>query len=134
MTIAPRWSRGPPKKAWASKTRPIAAPKVPWSSPTRWALAQSLLNEKKGHTELDGRLLLALLAVLREQLLPPSLHDKHVVDRHNVNVLDTLGLELVVSLDVSRNLVRAGGGEAVSSVLVQAQSSFNRLTLRERER
>ena len=62
---------------------------------------------------------MTLLAVLREQLLPPSLHDKHVVDGDNIDVLDTLRLELVVSLEVTRDLVRACGGEAASSVEVQ---------------
>lgn len=72
--------------------------------------------DDSGHTELDGGLLLTLLAVFREQLLPPSLHDKHVVDGDDIDVLDTLGLELVVSLEVTRDLVRACGGEATWSV------------------
>jgi hypothetical protein len=55
---------------------------------------------------------LTLLVVLAEELLPPCLHDKHVVDGNNVDLLDTLGLELVVSLDVTRDLVRARGREA----------------------
>ena len=66
-------------------------------------------------TKLDGGRLLALLAVFAQQLLPPSLHDKHVVDGNDVDVVDALGLELVVSLDVRRDLVRARGGEAVGA-------------------
>lgn len=68
------------------------------------------------HTELDGRGLLALLLVLGEEILPPCLHDKHVVDGNNVNVLDTLALELLVLLDITRYLVGTRWREAVISL------------------
>ena len=70
------------------------------------------MNTRGWLTKLDGGGLLTLLAVLAQQLLPPCLHDKHVVDGNNVDLLDTLGLELVVFLDVTRDLVRARWGEA----------------------
>jgi hypothetical protein len=60
---------------------------------------------------------LALLAVLAQQLLPPSLHDEHVVNGDDVNLLDTLGLVLVVLLDVARDLVGTSWGEAGSGQL-----------------
>jgi hypothetical protein len=68
------------------------------------------------HTELDGRSLLALLLVLGKKILPPCLHDKHVVDGNNVDVLDTLTLELLVLLDVTRDLVGTRWREATISL------------------
>jgi hypothetical protein len=68
------------------------------------------------HTELDGRGLLALLLVLGEEILPPCLHDKHVVDRNNVDILDTLTLELLVLLDITRDLVGTRWREAIISL------------------
>jgi len=53
------------------------------------------------------------LVGLAEDVLPPSGHDKHVVHRDDVDLLDTLGLELVVSLNVGGDLVRTRGREAV---------------------
>ena len=55
---------------------------------------------------------MTLLSVLAQQLLPPSLHDKHVVDCDDVDFVDTLGLVLVVLLDIARDLVRTGGRES----------------------
>jgi hypothetical protein len=74
-----------------------------------------LNNQAEERTELDGRGLFALLVVLGEEILPPCLHDKHVVDGNNVDLLDTLALEFCVLVDVTGNLVGTRWGEAVSS-------------------
>lgn len=37
MTMAPRWSRGPPKMAWASRTRPSLEARAAASSATEFS-------------------------------------------------------------------------------------------------
>lgn len=102
MMITARLARGPPRSAWASKMSPVAEAKAPESSATM-SSPSAQASRRRSTSELTKLDLRSLVGV---QLLAPGVHTEHIVDGQDVDVLDALGGELVVSLNVTGNLLQ----------------------------
>lgn len=126
-----RLARGPPSSACASNTSPVADANAPESSATTTP-GPSARNHRA--TTQPGLTKLDLRRLVRVQFLAPGVHAEHVVDGEDVDVLDALGGELVVSLNVPGDLLNSRNRQRLLGPFTTAARPTHRLGTDRRKR